>query len=397
MMTCEQIEEKLSAWFDGELDGPEQRQVEQHLQTCSACRKKGQQLLALHTQGKDALSGYRLPEAYWRDLTDRIVSVVPARSAGAGADLAGWFRRRRAVWVGSISLAAMIALVALTTDLAFRQKGIIPHSFNEDRATAPAHGSAAAPVQATGQQLEQSRAKSAVLVEKKEKDIRGQAAPALDALPAATAGRPQAKKAESAPFVAMEVKGHTDEKLPAPAHDAEPAATVGRPTAREAESAPPVATADKATANETLPAPAIGNAAAEGMAVMQSNGAPLMNRYVDVTPAYTSLAKKDNSALAQPFSEEEQRLALQTLQRELRYLNTLSAEDILALSEAERRSLNSRVVQTAALFYALVSSARTDALAEQAAAFYQTHRRVLADSLGQACYEQRLNNLRMKF
>lgn len=397
MMTCEEIEEKLSAWFDGELDGPEQRQVEQHLQTCSACRKKGQQLLALHKQGKDALHGYRLPEAYWRNLTDRIVSVVPARSAVAGPGLRAWFRRRRAVWVGSISLATMIALVALTTDLAFRKKGIIPLSFDEDRIAAPAHEPAAAPVQATGQQLEETKAKQAVMAQAEKKDVRSQAAPARDAQLAATAGRPQSKKAESAPLVAMEVKGHADEKLPAPAHNAELAATAGLPPTREAESTPSVTAADIAAENETLSAPGIGNAVSNGKAVLQSNGKPLMTRRVETLSAYTSLAKKDNSALAQPFSKEEQRLALRTLQRELRYLDTLSAEDVQALSEPERESLDSRLVQIAALFYALVNSNRTDTLAEQAAAFYQIHRQVLADSLGQACYEQRLNRLKMKF
>jgi len=359
MMTCEEIDNKLSAWFDGELDGPEQRQIEQHLQTCSACRNKGQQLLALHTQGKHALSGYRLPEAYWRDLTDRIVSVVPARSAAAGTGFVGWFRRRRAVWVGSISLAAMIALVALTTDLAFRKQEILSLSFDEDRTAVPAHGSTAAPLQEAGQRSEQSKAKPALTaqLEKKEETIRSKAAPARDAQIATTAGLPPAGKAESALSTAAMEKGQE---------------------------------------NETLPMPAIGNAAAEGLAVMQSNGAPLMNRTVDATPAYTSLAKKDRSKITRPFEEEERRLALQKLQAELLFIKTLSAENVAPLSEPERRSLNSRVVQTADLFYALVVSDRTDALAEQAAAFYQTHRRVLADSLGQACYEQRLQKLKLR-
>ncbi len=397
MMTCEEIDNKLSAWFDGELDGPEQRQVEQHLQTCSACRNKGQQLLALHTQGKHALSGYRLPEAYWRDLTDRIVSIVPARSAAAGTGLTGWFRRRRAVWVGSISLAAMIALVALTTDLAFRKQEILSLSFDEDRTATPPHGSAAAPLQETGQQREQSKAKPAVMAEKKEKDTRSQAAPVRDAPLAATAGQSKAEKAESAPPVAAMEKGPRDEILPAPAHDAQLAATAGRPPAGKAESVLSMAAMEKGRENETLPAPAIGNAAAEGMAVMQSNGAPLMNRTVDAIPAYASLAKKDRSKITQPFSEEERSLALQKLQHERLFIETLSAEHVAALSEPERRSLNSRVVQTAALFYALVGSDRTETLAEQAAAFYQTHRRVLADSLGQACYEQRLQKLKLRF
>ncbi|NLP12713.1 hypothetical protein GX408_20115 [bacterium] len=397
MMTCEEIENKLSAWFDGELDGPEQRQVEQHLQTCSACRKKGQQLLALHTQGKHALADYHLPEAYWRDLTDRILSVVPARSAAAGPGLTGWFRRRRTVWVGSISLAAMIALVALTTDLAFRQKGIIPLSIDEDRTAAPAHGSSAAPVQETGHPPEQSKAKQAVQAEKKDKNSRRQADPARDVRIATTAGQPPAGKADNVTPVAAMAKGPADETLSAPVQDAHIATTAGLPPAGKAESALSIATADQGPANETLPAPAIGHAASEGLAVMQSNGAPLMNRYVDATPAYTSLAKKDRSKITQPFNEEERRLALQKLQGELLFIETLSTKDVAALSESERRLLNSRVVQTAALFYALVGSDRTDALAEKAAAFYQTHRRVLADSLGQACYEQRLQRLKLRF
>ncbi len=397
MMTCEEIDNKLSAWFDGELDGPEQRQIEQHLQTCSACRNKGQQLLALHTQGKHALSGYRLPEAYWRDLTDRIVSVVPARSAAAGTGFVGWFRRRRAVWVGSISLAAMIALVALTTDLAFRKQEILSLSFDEDRTAVPAHGSTAAPLQEAGQPLEQSKAKPVVMTEKKEKEIRSQADPARDVRIATTAGQPPAGKAESAPPVTAMEKGLADETLLAPARDAHIATTSALPPVRKVETAQQVAAADKGPANEILPAPVVGNAAAEDMAVMQSNGAPLMNRYVDVTPAYTSLAKNDRNKMTRAYSEKERRLALQKLQGELLIIETLSAKHVPALSEPERRSLNSRVVQAAALFYALVGSDRTDALAEQAVAFYQTHHRVLADSLGQACYEQRLQRLKFRF
>jgi len=387
-MTCEEIENKLSAWFDGALVGPEQRQVEQHLQTCSACRSKGQQLLALHTQGKKALTGYRLPETYWRDLTDRIVSIVPARSAGAGTGFAAWFRRRRAVWVGSVSLAAMIALVALTTDLAFRQRGIIPLSLEEDRT--------AAPVQATGRPLEGTKAKPAVTAraEKKEIKIHDKAPPAGATRLAATTSQPSAEKAESAPLSAAMYKGPADEILSAPDFDAQPAGLSS--SAEKAGSAPPSAAGEREAANETLPAPVIGNAATDGMAVMQSNGAPLMTLQVEAKPAYTSLAKKDRSKMSRAYSEEERRLALQTLQRELLFLETLSAADVLALSEAERRSLNSRVVQTAALFYALVKAGATDALAEQAAAFYRAHRRVLTDSLGQACYEQRLQSLKMK-
>ena len=39
-MKCRQVQKKLSAFQDGELDSPEAKRISDHLESCSACRER---------------------------------------------------------------------------------------------------------------------------------------------------------------------------------------------------------------------------------------------------------------------------------------------------------------------------------------------------------------------
>jgi hypothetical protein len=53
-MTCERIEELLSAYLEGELSGAERREVDAHLAGCPACAG----LLAILRETQEALAGF---------------------------------------------------------------------------------------------------------------------------------------------------------------------------------------------------------------------------------------------------------------------------------------------------------------------------------------------------
>ena len=54
-MTCETLEEQLSAWIDGELSRVEQAYVAAHLETCSACRL-APSISSFHSTHRDLLA-----------------------------------------------------------------------------------------------------------------------------------------------------------------------------------------------------------------------------------------------------------------------------------------------------------------------------------------------------
>ena len=62
-MNCEQMNELLSAWLDGELSENEQRQMQAHLEQCAQCRALFEQLQALHTSFSD-LEELPAPEGF---------------------------------------------------------------------------------------------------------------------------------------------------------------------------------------------------------------------------------------------------------------------------------------------------------------------------------------------
>lgn len=72
-MRCEEALERLSARLDGELTAQEERELEDHLSVCPACRELAEELSALHLSFED-LEDVPAPE----DLAGRVMERVRA-------------------------------------------------------------------------------------------------------------------------------------------------------------------------------------------------------------------------------------------------------------------------------------------------------------------------------
>lgn len=70
-MNCDKYLELLSARLDGALTGPEERELEAHLESCPACRAAEAQLAALQSAFAE-LEDIPAPEGFARDVMDRI-------------------------------------------------------------------------------------------------------------------------------------------------------------------------------------------------------------------------------------------------------------------------------------------------------------------------------------
>ncbi len=90
MRDCDSVQDKLSAYLDGELPPAVRDQVSAHLASCDACRREWQRLASLW----DALA--HLPEPAPVDLTEAVLARLP--------------RRRASLWQGGLALAAAVLL-----------------------------------------------------------------------------------------------------------------------------------------------------------------------------------------------------------------------------------------------------------------------------------------------
>jgi len=79
-MECQNIKDKLGAFFDGELTGAEREQVEHHLTGCPACQEE---LMVLRRLNKVSceMQVFEPDEAYWANLPNRITSQLTTRPA----------------------------------------------------------------------------------------------------------------------------------------------------------------------------------------------------------------------------------------------------------------------------------------------------------------------------
>lgn len=94
-MTCQDIQDLLSASLDGELTPDEQARLDEHLNTCPACRALYEELSGLHAA---ELWETEVPP----ELTGRILKALPAQRSG-----------KVVYWKRWGAMAAAIALVAL--------------------------------------------------------------------------------------------------------------------------------------------------------------------------------------------------------------------------------------------------------------------------------------------
>lgn len=99
-MTCEQALEAISAALDGELSGAEEKEWEDHLASCPACRALCDDLRAIEADVLDSV--LEVPEGFH----DRVMAAVAEEPAVAPV-------RKKHSWKGWGGLAAVAAVAVL--------------------------------------------------------------------------------------------------------------------------------------------------------------------------------------------------------------------------------------------------------------------------------------------
>jgi anti-sigma factor RsiW len=135
-MNCSELETRIDAFVDGELDQAERADVQSHLEHCDECRAAVEQLRAL-LRSAQALPRDVAPP---RDLFPEIRSSLPRRHATASPALTA---ARGGAWLGWAGLAASL-LILLTGSVLF---------LGRERAPAPASLDAARPAAVVGGSL----------------------------------------------------------------------------------------------------------------------------------------------------------------------------------------------------------------------------------------------------
>lgn len=77
-MNCEQMNELLSAWLDGELSPTEEQQMQAHLEQCAQCRALFEQLQALHTSCSD-MEELSAPDGFAQRVMERVADEPKAK------------------------------------------------------------------------------------------------------------------------------------------------------------------------------------------------------------------------------------------------------------------------------------------------------------------------------
>jgi hypothetical protein len=109
-MNCSEIEERLSAYVDGEADAGERAALEGHLATCADCARS---LEGLRLQDRDLDAAFSPLRAEAEAMAGRVIARLP-----------GARRARPVLW---FALALSHAAVFLAAFLAFRPKPPVPH------------------------------------------------------------------------------------------------------------------------------------------------------------------------------------------------------------------------------------------------------------------------------
>ena len=106
MRDCHEIQERLSAFIDGDLDPAEQAEVRAHVESCRACRGLAQDLTRLR-DAAGALGGVRPPDHVWLEIAGQI-RLSETREPRLVAPV-----RLRPALVQWIGLAAALVVITL--------------------------------------------------------------------------------------------------------------------------------------------------------------------------------------------------------------------------------------------------------------------------------------------
>lgn len=110
-MNCEETQALLTAHVDGELDLPERRALEQHLQTCLICHAEFISQQALRAAMRKHTPYFNAP----RQLEKRIHAALPNPAPAVSKTPAPWFRDWR--WPQFGALLTSVAALAFSASL----------------------------------------------------------------------------------------------------------------------------------------------------------------------------------------------------------------------------------------------------------------------------------------
>lgn len=115
LMTCEQLDERLSDWLENDVDPATRAMLERHVAACARCTALVSDL-ALIRQEAAALPELAPPRDLWPEIEARIQApVIPLEQQRAAQARSGRGRIRPAWWLG----AAAAGLVAVTAGLTY--------------------------------------------------------------------------------------------------------------------------------------------------------------------------------------------------------------------------------------------------------------------------------------
>ena len=129
-MNCREVEARLGAYLDGELDAAERTAVAAHLKGCAACAASLDRLRAVRTAVRNELATYRAPDTLRMRVRDAVREAAPTVSPSR-APLWNWLAVAAAVVVtviGTWKVASDRAASAALTDelLAAHVRSLLP-------------------------------------------------------------------------------------------------------------------------------------------------------------------------------------------------------------------------------------------------------------------------------
>jgi anti-sigma factor RsiW len=120
-VNCQEAQDVIHAYTDGELDLVTTLDIEKHITDCSECAKVHRNLLTLRTSIRDSSLYYRAPAALERQIRLKISQASPERSPRARIKAGG---RNIVIYPGRwVAVAAALAIVATTVWVALRGTG----------------------------------------------------------------------------------------------------------------------------------------------------------------------------------------------------------------------------------------------------------------------------------
>jgi anti-sigma factor RsiW len=134
-VTCEDFEDRLSAYMDRELEAPDRQAMEQHLRECAACRTLHARQRALSTALREELPTYEAPDLLRARVQD---SLRAARSERATTATRRW---RTAAIAASLLFIASAGYSVVATTRAISRPELVAHEVLDShiRSLMPSH------------------------------------------------------------------------------------------------------------------------------------------------------------------------------------------------------------------------------------------------------------------